>query len=97
VSAVLGAYLWMFPRALVICLVPFLFFLPFLFPAWLVLGLWIVLQFVYMQGAAIGGDAGVAYAAHVAGFIAGLAVAAATKKREAPPRQEVAWSRYHQR
>jgi membrane associated rhomboid family serine protease len=97
VSGVLGAYLWMFPRALVISLVPFLFFLPFLFPAWLVLGMWFVLQFLYMQGAAIGGDAGVAYAAHVAGFVVGFAIAAATSKRQPPPRQEVAWRRYYQR
>jgi membrane associated rhomboid family serine protease len=97
VSGVLGAYLWMFPRALVICLVPFLFFLPFLFPAWLVLGMWIVLQFFYMQSAAIGGEAGVAYAAHVAGFLAGFLMAAATAKREPPRQVEPAWTRYHQR
>jgi rhomboid family protein len=97
VSGVLGAYLWMFPRALVICLVPFLFFLPFLFPAWLVLGMWIALQFLYMQSAAIGGEAGVAYAAHVAGFVAGFLMAAATAKREPPRQVEPAWTRYHQR
>jgi len=97
VSGVLGAYLWMFPRARVISLVPFLFFLPFILPAWLVLGMWIVLQFLYMQSAAIAGDAGVAYAAHVAGFVAGFVIAAATTKREPPRRKEVTWSRYHYR
>jgi membrane associated rhomboid family serine protease len=97
VSGVLGAYLWMFPRAVVIALVPFLFFLPFLFPAWLVLGMWIVLQFLYMQAAAIIGQASVAYAAHVAGFIAGFLIAAATAERRPPERVEPAWTRYHQR
>jgi membrane associated rhomboid family serine protease len=97
VSGVLGAYLWMFPGARVISLVPFLFFLPFLLPAWLVLGLWIVLQFLYMQQAAIIGNAGVAYAAHVAGFAAGFLIAAVTTKRQRPRRPEAAWTRYHYR
>jgi membrane associated rhomboid family serine protease len=38
VAGVLGAYLLMFPRARVTSLIPFLFFLPAQFPAWLVLG-----------------------------------------------------------
>jgi membrane associated rhomboid family serine protease len=72
IAGVLGAYLWLFPRAKVTSLVPFLLFLPFRLPAWLVLGGWFVLQWAYAQGAGMSGDAGVAYFAHVAGFIAGL-------------------------
>jgi membrane associated rhomboid family serine protease len=97
VSGVLGAYLWMFPGARVISLVPFLFFLPFLLPAWAVLGMWIVMQFLYMQNAAITGQTGVAYAAHVAGFAVGFLIAAVTTKRQPPSRPEVAWTRYHYR
>ena len=97
VSGVLGAYLWMFPRSRVISLVPFLFFVPFVLPAWFVLGMWIVLQFLYMQSAAITGNAGVAYAAHVAGFAAGFLIAAVTTRRQPPVHPEVVWSRYHSR
>ncbi len=74
IAGVLGAYLVLFPRARVTSLVPFLFFLPFRLPAWLVLGSWFVLQYVYARGAGLtdspGG--GVAYLAHVAGFVAGV-------------------------
>lgn len=72
IAGVLGAYLWLFPYARVTSLVPFLLFLPFRLPAWLVLGSWFLLQWFYAQGGGVSGDTGVAYSAHVAGFIAGL-------------------------
>jgi membrane associated rhomboid family serine protease len=72
IAGVLGAYLVMFPRARVTSLVPFLLFLPARLPAWVVLGSWFVLQWFYAQGASIGTGAGVAYLAHVVGFIAGV-------------------------
>lgn len=72
VAGVLGAYLRLFPRARVTSLVPFLLFFPFRLPAWLVLGSWFLLQWVYSSGAAVTEGGGVAYLAHVAGFIAGL-------------------------
>ena len=88
ISGVLGAYLMLYPRAKVWSLVPFLFFIPVRIPAWLVLGLWFVLQWVdsLAHGTASGG---VAYLAHVFGFIAGLlvglAVRAATPTSPARP------------
>ncbi len=71
IAGVLGAYLWMFPKARVIALVPFLFFIPLPLPAWLVLGSWFLLQALYAQGAGLG-DGQVAYIAHVVGFAVGF-------------------------
>ena len=70
ISGVLGAYLVLFPRARVWSLVPFLFFIPLRIPAWLVLGLWFVLQWAYAVGQP--GGSTVAYVAHVFGFLAGM-------------------------
>jgi membrane associated rhomboid family serine protease len=72
VAGVLGAYLRLFPRARVTSLVPFLLFLPFRLPAWLVLGTWFLLQWGYSAGAGLTEGSGVAYLAHVAGFVAGF-------------------------
>jgi membrane associated rhomboid family serine protease len=77
VAAVLGAYLVMFPRARVVTLVIFFFITAIELPAVLVLGAWFVLQLfsgVGGLGAQAGG--GVAYWAHVGGFVFGLAVTA---------------------
>jgi membrane associated rhomboid family serine protease len=73
-------------------LVPFLLFLPLALPAWIVLGTWFVLQWIYFQGAGVAESTGVAYAAHVAGFIAGFAYAALflRRRRREPPRFEPA-------
>ena len=50
IAGVLGAYLVIYPRAKVWSLLPFLFFIPVRIPAWLVLGSWFVLQWVYSAG-----------------------------------------------
>ncbi|HVE73582.1 MAG TPA: rhomboid family intramembrane serine protease [Mycobacteriales bacterium] len=71
IAGVLGAYLVMYPRARVWSLLTFFFFLPVRLPAWLVLGLWFVLQYLYTEGAGVSDQAGVAYLAHVLGFVAG--------------------------
>ncbi len=73
IAGVLGAYLALYTRARVWSLVPFLFFIPLRIPAWIVLGLWFVLQWAYSVGGAAG-SGGVAYVAHVFGFLAGLLV-----------------------
>ncbi|WP_299530960.1 rhomboid family intramembrane serine protease [uncultured Streptomyces sp.] len=70
ISAVLGAFLRLFPRARVTSLFPFLLFLPLRFPAWIVLVFWFVLQWLAARNASAG--PGVAYLAHVAGFAAGF-------------------------
>jgi membrane associated rhomboid family serine protease len=72
VAGVLGGYLMLFPRARVTSLVTFLFFFPARLPAWVVLGWWFALQFMYAQGAGLTTGSNVAYLAHVAGFAAGF-------------------------
>ena len=71
IAGVLGAYLVLFPRARVWSLLTFLFFLPVRLPAWLVLGSWFVLQYLYTRGAGLTEATGTAYLAHVVGFVVG--------------------------
>jgi membrane associated rhomboid family serine protease len=66
IAGVMGAYLILYPRAK---LLMFLFFIPFELPAFIFLGLWFVFQFF---NAASGATAGIAWWAHIGGFIAGI-------------------------
>jgi membrane associated rhomboid family serine protease len=84
VSGVLGAYLVLFPWARVWSLVPVLFFIPLRLPAWLVLGMWFVLQWIYSAGFAITEAGSVAYLAHVLGFVVGLLLAVLMRRRRRP-------------
>lgn len=70
ISAVLGAFLYLFPKARVTSLFPFLFFLPLRFPAWIVLPFWVTLQWL-AAGRSPSGP-GVAYLAHLVGFSLGF-------------------------
>jgi membrane associated rhomboid family serine protease len=77
VSGVLGAYLLLYPYASILTLVIFGFFWRFIhLPAMVVLGLWIVLQFLsgYLSLGAVGGEGGVAFFAHIGGFFIGMAL-----------------------
>jgi membrane associated rhomboid family serine protease len=73
ISGVLGAYLVMFPANRVLV---FLFRFLVWVPAIVVIGMWAVLQFVNGLGqiAETEQTGGVAYLAHVGGFVAGLAI-----------------------
>jgi len=75
VAGVLGAYLISFPRARVKTLVPIFFFITLLdLPAVFVLGLWFVTQ-IFNGTATLGApvqSGGVAYWAHIGGFVAGM-------------------------
>ncbi|MFF3912455.1 rhomboid family intramembrane serine protease [Streptomyces sp. NPDC001852] len=73
ISAVLGAFLYLFPRARVTSLLPFLFFLPLRFPAWVVLPFWAALQWAAAEQSS--GGPGVAYLAHLIGFGLGFGYA----------------------
>ena len=80
IAGVLGAYLVMFPRARVMTLIPIaIILIPIRLPAWVVLGGWFLLQWLYSNGTAVASGAGVAYAAHVFGFIAGALIALAVR------------------
>ena len=89
IAGVLGAYLVIYPRAKVWSLVPFFFFIPVRIPAWLVLGSWFVLQWLYSAGYAASGGGDVAYLAHVFGFMAGAAVGLIVRATSPPPRYPV--------
>jgi membrane associated rhomboid family serine protease len=84
IAGVLGAYLVMFPKARVWSLVPFFFFIPLRLPAWLVLGLWFVLQWAYASGTAVSSAGNVAYLAHVVGFAFGFLVGLVVRQRMGP-------------
>ena len=81
IAGVLGAYALLFPRARVLTLIFIIFFVTLVeIPALILLALWFILQFLPALGQVAvgsGGDQGVAYFAHVGGFVFGLAVAAA--------------------
>ena len=78
ISGVLGAYLVLFPRNRIHVLV--LVFVVSL-PAFLVLGLWIAMQYLSGFGAVAATDetGGIAYGAHVGGFVAGALLALAAR------------------
>jgi len=81
ISGVLGAYLFHFPRARVLTLVPLGFFLQVLeVPALLFLLIWFGIQVFSVLGSS-GRASGVAWWAHIGGFVAGLALAALWGKR----------------
>ena len=75
IAGVLAAYLRLYPKGRVAVLVPIFYFLrSVVLPAWLVLGLWFLLQVVEAQMAPASevSTGGVAYFAHIGGFVAGL-------------------------
>lgn len=78
IAGVLGAYLMMFPRARVLTLIPLGYFIRMTeLPALVVLGFWFVLQLfsgVASLSAASAQAGGVAWWAHIGGFVAGLVV-----------------------
>jgi membrane associated rhomboid family serine protease len=72
VAAVLGAYALLYPRARVVTLVFIVIFITVIeLPAWLVLFGWAILQ-VLSAGSQVAGSGGVAYWAHIGGFLFGL-------------------------
>jgi membrane associated rhomboid family serine protease len=76
IAGVMGAYFVLYPHSRVLALVPlFIFWEVVEVPAVIFLGLWFVMQFFYSLGSlgASSDAGGVAFWAHVAGFIAGMA------------------------
>jgi membrane associated rhomboid family serine protease len=88
ISGVLGAYIVFFPYARILTLVPlFIFFFTARIPAMIFIGLWFVVQFLSgvgtlgATGAAASG--GVAWWAHIGGFVLGVVLAGLVKGRPA--------------
>ncbi|MBI4810553.1 MAG: rhomboid family intramembrane serine protease [Ignavibacteriales bacterium] len=84
IAGVLGAYVFMFPRARIATLIPIFFFFQVVeLPAFIFLGIWFVMQiFSGMFTLGIGADAGgVAWWAHIGGFLARAAFLPFLKRR----------------
>ncbi len=82
IAGVLAAYLLFFPKAKVATLfVIFIFIRVVRLPAVVVLGLWIVLQVVSGMAEISAQAGGVAWFAHIGGFVAGLVLALAMRPR----------------
>jgi membrane associated rhomboid family serine protease len=94
VAAVLGGYILLYPHARVLTAVLILFFFTVIeLPALFMLGLWF-LQQIYFGAAQLSdplGGGGVAYWAHIGGFVFGLLLIKlfATRQKQVPPRVPV--------
>ena len=97
IAGVLGAYFVLYPHARVVTLVPLFFLFPLVeVPAFLFLLLWFLLQFwqgsaaLVTSGKAGAAAGGVAWWAHVGGFVAGIGLLALLKPRRRPaPRYRI--------
>jgi membrane associated rhomboid family serine protease len=94
IAGVMGAYFVLYPRSRIVTLLPFFFFFQVIeVPAILFLGIWFVMQFLSGVGSIVstigrGGTGGIAFWAHVAGFVAGITGVALFRR---PERQRVEW------
>jgi membrane associated rhomboid family serine protease len=87
VAGVLGGYLLLFPRARVVTFVFIIFFFTILeLPAMLFLIIWIAQQalFGYLDLTGSAGEGGVAYFAHIGGFVLGLVLVRVFARRTPP-------------
>jgi membrane associated rhomboid family serine protease len=74
ISGVLGAYLMLYPKAKVLVLIPLGFFITTVrLPAGWVLAFWFVMQLL-SSALTPSGEGGVAFGAHIGGFVAGMAL-----------------------
>lgn len=84
VAGILGAYAISFPRTRILVLMFLFFFIRILYvPAIIVLGFWFIIQVLSAQGY----NEGVAWYAHIGGFVAGLIGIKLLAGRRKPPRR----------
>jgi membrane associated rhomboid family serine protease len=89
IAGVMGAYFMLYPRSRVLTLIPIIFLLHIVeVPAIVLLGFWFLMQLfnagtIAMTTASHGG--GVAFAAHVIGFVAGAGGVFVFRKRQLDP------------
>jgi membrane associated rhomboid family serine protease len=94
IAGVMGAYFVLYPRSRIVTLVALFFFFQVIeVPAILFLGIWFIMQFVSGLGSILtvaSGQAagGIAFWAHVAGFVAGISGVVVFRR---PERQRVEW------
>jgi membrane associated rhomboid family serine protease len=81
ISGILGAYFLLYPHARIVTLLWFGFFAQTVqIPAFIFLGFWFLVQFFSLAGDG-GAGGGVAFVAHIGGFIAGLLLLIPLKQR----------------
>jgi rhomboid family protein len=92
IAGMMGAYFVLYPRSRVLTFVPFPLFDVIEVPATFLLGFWFLMQ-LFNAGAvaatAQAGGGGVAFAAHVVGFVAGLGGIFVFRKREPTQQWEI--------
>jgi len=89
IAGVMGAYFVLYPQSRVLTLVPLIFFYEvFEMPAVVLLGFWFLLQLFSAGAIAVTasthGSGGVAFMAHVGGFLVGIIAVFILKKRQTP-------------
>lgn len=91
ISGVVGAYLVMFPNARVLTLVPIFFFFDIIIlPALVFIGLWFLFQFWSgLLSLAVQHMGGVAWWAHIGGFIAGVVLTPLMRERRKLDRYKI--------
>jgi membrane associated rhomboid family serine protease len=73
IAGVMGAYFLLYPKARILTVIPIIIFPWFVeIPAFIFLGVWFLIQFINAAGT--GAGSGIAWWAHIGGFIAGLAL-----------------------
>jgi membrane associated rhomboid family serine protease len=93
IAGVMGAYFVLYPKSRIVTLIPLFFFFQVIeVPANLFLGIWFLMQFISGLGSIVtvtGQSAGgVAFWAHIAGFVAGISGVVVFRR---PERQRVEW------
>jgi len=94
IAGVMGAYFVLYPHSRIVTLVPIFVFIQIMeIPAIFFLGIWFLMQFLSGVGSiatAVGGEpaGGIAFWAHVAGFLAGVSSVIVFRR---PERQKVEW------
>jgi membrane associated rhomboid family serine protease len=89
IAGMMGAYFVLYPQSRVLTLIPWIFIQIVELPAIVLLGFWFLMQ-LFSAGAIAatasnGGSGGVAFAAHVVGFVAGAAGVFVFKRRDLDP------------
>jgi len=93
IAGVMGAYFVLYPQSRVLTLIPFIWLQVVELPAVVLLGFWFLMQ-LFSAGtiamtASSHGSGGVAFAAHVSGFVMGLVGIFVFRKREYDPWQPI--------
>ncbi len=83
ISGILGAYLAIFPRVKVRAIGPF--YMIYRIPAYVLIGIWFVMQLIFGTISLVGGiGSGIAFWAHIGGFVFGYLAGRIYKSRHKP-------------